>query len=86
MIIMFENTQLGEEFSDTTDVLDMLVEITAEDKGVSEKKLSSISVEDINASNTPEVVENPDNVTEEEWEELREQVATEAQIRGYTVE
>lgn len=84
--IMFENSQLGEGFSDTTDVLDMLVQKTAEDKDKTEKELSSISVQDINVSDTPEVAENPDELTEEEWEDLREQVATEAQIRGYTVE
>lgn len=84
--IMFENSQLGEGLSDTTDVLDMLVQKTAEDKDKTEKELSSISVQDINVSDTPEVAENPDELTEEEWEDLREQVATEAQIRGYTVE
>lgn len=83
---MFENTQLTEEFSDATDVLDMLVEFTAEKKEVPEKELRSISVEDIKSSDTPEVVENPDDVTEEEWEELRERVTMEAQIRGYSVE
>ena len=85
----FEEVAFTEEYDDVEDVVDRIVEQTAEAQDMTEEGLREdgvIPITAIDEAEMPRALANPNNVSQETWDALRAFLRTEVEARGYTVD
>lgn len=80
-----EDVTLAEEYNSVEDIAQSVIEYSAEAQNVSQAELDIIPITAIDEAEMPRAIENPDDISQNSWDRMRDLIKGTVESKGFSV-